>query len=196
MNALDVRDRRALWLGALIVLPVLFWRGVVSPFDAAVSGAQERAEQSRALLAREQAALLDAPRLPAALAALRLRGVDEAPRLFGGADTVAATAALANWVRSAAAGAGLHSAQASAGPVDPVSGELRAVSVDLRAEGDFGAVAAWIELMDSGERALVVDRLDISASGNDDGTVAISARVRGFSASFAAPVAAVRGRRP
>jgi hypothetical protein len=40
--------------------------------------------------------------------------------------------------------------------------------------------------MESGERLLSVERLDVSSTGASDGTVTLSARVRGFTAPFAA----------
>lgn len=169
---------------------------IVSPFNEAIARDEARAAQGRELLAREKAALRDAPQLPALLAELRTRADGEAARVFGVTDTVAATAALAGWVRNAATGAGLRGAQTIAAPVQLVAGDVRAVGVDLRADGDFSAVANWLDLMASGERALVVERLDLSAGLDATGSVSLGARVRGFIAPFAVPRTAVRGRRP
>lgn len=179
----SARDRRALWIGAAIVAPVLLWRLAMAPAAAAMARADERVTAARELLARERAMLRDAPRLPARERTTRARAADEAPRLFGGADTVAATAALAAWVRDAAVGAGLRNAQASAAPVEVVTEGVAAVGVELRAEGSFAALAAWLELMESGERLLAVERLDIAAA-DTDGAVSVNARVRGYAAAF------------
>lgn len=179
------RDRRALWLGAVIVAPVLLWRLAVVPYREAITRAADRVVSVRELLAREKALLRDAPRLPALAQAAVVRASEESTRLFGGADTVSATAALAGWVRDAAAGAGLHGAQASAAAVETVAGGVESVGVEMRAEGSFAAVTAWIGLMESGERLLSVERLAVSATGATDGTVQVSARVRGFTAPFA-----------
>lgn len=181
----SARDRRALWIGAAIIVPVLLWRLAIAPSASALARASERATAARELLAREQAMLRDAPRLPAREREARARAANEAPRLFGGADTVAATAALAAWARDAAVGAGLRNAQASAAPVETVTEGVASVGVDLRAEGSFAALAAWIELMESGERLLAIERLDIAAAGAE-GAVSVNARVRGYAAVFAA----------
>ncbi len=186
------RDRRALWIGALIVMPVLLWRVAVVPYRAALAQGEERATSARELLSREKALLRDAPRLPEMAKAAATRAEDESSRLFGGADTVAATAALASWVRNAAVGAGLRAPQTSAAAVDIVTGGVESVGVDMRAEGSFAAVATWIGLMETGERLLRVERLELAATGATDGTVSLSARVLGYTAPFAT---AKRGRR-
>jgi len=195
-TALSAGDRRALWLGVLLVAPVLLWRVVVSPLNTALARADERAAQGRELLARERIAIREAPALPAQLADLRARAKGESSRLFGATDTVAAAAALANWVRNTAGGAGLRNVQMLAAPGEAVAGNVHAVSVDVRAEGDFAAVANWLDLLLSGERALVVDRLDLAASPEAAGSVALGARVRGFVAPFTPAQPATRGRRP
>ena len=62
---------------------------------------------------------------------------------------------------------------------------LRSLGVDVRVEGPFSAVAVWLALLEQGERALSIERLDLIATGRSDGTIAASARVRGFSARLA-----------
>lgn len=188
----NARDRRALWLGALIVIPALLWRVAVVPYREALGRGAARATAARELLSREKALLRDAPRLPALMQASAARADDESTRLFGGADTVAATAALASWVRNAAVGAGLRAPQAAAAAVDIVAGGVESVAVDVRAEGPFAAVTMWIGLMESGERLLWVERLELSTTGATDGTVSLSARVLGYTAPFST---AKRGRR-
>jgi len=185
-SSMGTRDRRALWLGAVIVLPVLLWRLAVVPYRESLARGEDRVVSVRELLSREKALLRDAPRLPAMAQAAAARAADESARLFGGADTVAATAALAGWVRDAAVGARLRNAQTSAAAVETVAGGVESVGVDVRAEGSFAAVTSWIALMESGERLLSVERLDVSSTGATDGTVLLSARVRGFTAPFAA----------
>lgn len=178
MIALDRRDRRALWLGALILVPVIAWRGIVTPIQSALDRGAARVEASAGLLAREQALLRDGPRLPAALAAARARLADEAPRLFRAADTVNATMTLGAWVRGAARGAGLADTRIAAAPVLPGVDELLHVQVDVRGQGTMAAVAAWLQSMESGERLLAIERFDLSAAG--DGLVTLDARVSGF----------------
>ena len=50
MSALSRRDRRALWIGALIVGPVLAWRGLAAPYASWLD-----AQDARAVAAAEGA---------------------------------------------------------------------------------------------------------------------------------------------
>lgn len=57
------RDRRALLLGAAIMIPALFWILGVRPYRAALSEARERVAAEQELLARELALLASADQL-------------------------------------------------------------------------------------------------------------------------------------
>lgn len=189
---LSVSERRTVWLGALVVAPVLAWRLVVTPYLAGVQQANERVATARELLSREKALVRDAPLLPARARRAAERLADVAPRLFDAADTVASTAALASWVREAARATGLHVTQSDAAPVEMRAAGVAALAVDARVEGSFGAVVEWLDLLESGERALAIERFDVVATGAAEGTIAASARVRGFAVPLRDPA---RGRR-
>lgn len=180
---MSVRDTRALWLGALIVVPVLVWRALFVPFVAGVRRAHDDATTQRGLLAREKALLRDAPALPARAKAASARAAVMARRLFSEADTVAASAALSSFVRAAARSSGLRVTQTDAAPVEVRDG-IVALGVDTRVEGTFGAVVRWLDELESGDRLLSVERFEVLATGTSEGTIAASARVRGFGARF------------
>jgi type II secretory pathway component PulM len=171
-------DRRALWLGALIVTPVLAWRAVVAPMSASVAQQEVRAAAAAGLLARERALLRDGPQLTAALAGARRTLAAESPRLFIAADTVGATSSLAAWVRGAATAAGLHDARIEVAPAVPQPGALLGVQVDVRAQGSLTAVAGWLSALERGDRLVSVRRVEIART--DGGAIAVSARVRGM----------------
>lgn len=177
MTSVTPRDRRALWLGALLVGSLIVWRGVAQPLAAALELRASRAATSAQLLAREQGLLRDRTPLAAALALARRRLDGQSVRVFSAVDTVGATASLAAWVRGAATAAGLREARIEAAPVATVTGGLFGVQVDARAQGDIAAVAAWLASMEHGERLLSVDRLELTGAG--DGALVVSARVRG-----------------
>ncbi|MBI3567539.1 MAG: type II secretion system protein M [Gemmatimonadetes bacterium] len=179
---MSTRDRRALWLGALVVVPVLAWRAVVAPVAAGVQRAHDDAATQRGLLAREKALLRDAPLLPARAKHVAERAAVMAPRLFNDADTVAASAALSAFVRDAARSAGLRVTQTDAAPVEIRGAGVVALGVDTRVEGTFGAIVSWLDQLESGERVLTVERFEVTATGTSEGTIAASARVRGFGA--------------
>jgi len=171
-------DRRALWLGALVVVPVLAWRAAVAPLAEFVAQHDTRAAAAAELFAREQALRRDGPQLAKALAGAQRTLAAESPRLFIVADTAAATSSLAAWVRGAAIVAGLHDARIEAAPATPLSGALREVQVDMRARGDLAAVAGWLSALERGQRLVLVQRLELVRA--DDGTLAMSARIRGL----------------
>jgi hypothetical protein len=66
-HRLSYRDRRALVLGLLILVPAALWLFAVQPYRAALAGVTERIAAERALLEREEALLDAAPTLPARL---------------------------------------------------------------------------------------------------------------------------------
>ncbi len=67
MSALGPRDRRALVLGGLVLVPALVWTVAVRPYRAAVAEVRERAVAERDLLERELALLASRSELEAAL---------------------------------------------------------------------------------------------------------------------------------
>lgn len=186
---LSAGDRRALWIGAFIVVPVIAVRLVAVPFIGALERANDRFAQARELLARERALLRDAPTLPPLLAQTSAEARERSGRLFGGTDTLAASSAIAAWARSAGLAAGLGSVNVQPADVAVLSGGVRSVGVDVRASGGFAAVSRWLASLERGERALIVERLEIS--GGASGELAVSARIRGLMAPFASV-----GRRP
>lgn len=178
MSALASRDRRALWLGVILVIPVIAWRAVLAPMASASAANTARAELTAGLLAREMALVRDGARLSAALDSARARLRGEAASLFTASDTTGATIALASWLRAAARVAGLADVRVEGAPVLQDAGEFMTVQADLRASGSTAALAEWLARVEGGERVISADRLDISTDG--DGTLLISARLRGF----------------
>jgi hypothetical protein len=61
---LSARDRRAIRIGTLVLLPALLWVGVVRPYRSLWGETQDRLDAERALLARERALLEGAAALP------------------------------------------------------------------------------------------------------------------------------------
>ena len=66
---LSRQDRRALVIGAVIVVPLLAWSGLVRPYLWAMEDLRDRLAAEQALLDRERNVLQDAPNLPARLEA-------------------------------------------------------------------------------------------------------------------------------
>jgi hypothetical protein len=183
MKGFTVRDRRALWIGALLVGPLLAWRVLVMPLASAHATHAAKAELAAGLLARERALLRDGPLLRARLESARGQLRAEPASHFIAADTVAAARALIAALRSAASESGLVDVGVENGPPRAVGGLIE-VQADVRARGTTAAVTSWLARLEADGRVLPVDRLDLFPDGAD--RLAMRARVRGF-ARQAAP---------
>jgi hypothetical protein len=64
VDRLSSRDRRALRLGLLLAVPVLAWVFVVRPYRSSLADLKAQVDAERGLLAREEAILASADRLP------------------------------------------------------------------------------------------------------------------------------------
>src|SRR5262245_43673936 len=68
LDALSSRDRRALRIGLLLVVPALAYVGVVKPYRAALIETRNRVAAERQLLERELALIATKKQLPLSLA--------------------------------------------------------------------------------------------------------------------------------
>jgi hypothetical protein len=66
-RALSARDRRALVIGAVVLVPALLWTAVMRPYVRTLGDYRDRLAAERALLEREKAVLEEVPMLPARL---------------------------------------------------------------------------------------------------------------------------------
>lgn len=178
MTVLTRRDRRALWIGALIVAPIMAWRGVIAPLAAIIAETRARAESAEGLLVRERALLRDAPQWSAQLAVAR-RGLHRAaPQLFIAADSLEASAAVAAWLRVAASRARLEDVRVSPVPSSFVAGDVFATEIDVTARGTTAALSRWLAAIESEAHFVSLVRVDIQI--RDDGGLEIGARARAF----------------
>jgi type II secretion system (T2SS) protein M len=190
---LAVRDRRALVLGAVVLMPVLLFRGVVRPYARARAALGERVRVQRDLLARELAVLADARSLRERRARLDASLAADAPRLFPGTEPYAATADLVSYVGETARRNRVQVQDLqgrSAAPATQAEGLTR-VQVELRGETDFEGVLRLLQTIERGPRLVRVDALAIERSGADPGgreTLTLRAALSGYSATASAPV--------
>jgi type II secretory pathway component PulM len=183
---MNPRDRRAVTLGAAVLLPALCFTLVVRPFVHARTALRERLREQHALLARELTLVAAASRLPEQVgdAAHVLRVAS--PRLLPG-DAFAATATLLHAVGDAARQHDVFiEAIEGAAPEDAGDG-LVAVQINLRGRGDLEGLLRWLTAIESGDRLLRVERLGIArlsggAAGDskDVETLTLGATVRGY----------------
>ena len=193
LPTLAPRDRRALFAGAWVVLPVLIATLVLRPWAIAASEGRSGTTRERELLLRERALLAEAPGDSARLRLASLALADDAPRLFAGAEAVTASAELARYVTTQAVVSGLVVRQAETQTVledgartDPsarADSSAEVLRVAIRASGDAGAVVRFLRLMEDGPRLVRVERIGISrglAGTSEAGTLTLTATLAGL----------------
>ena len=178
------RDRRAVILGAGILLPALLFIWGVRPYRAALADARDQLATERATLARERAAIATARRNPhlqhvadSAMRAMR-------PRLFEGKDDVMASAELASYLGEVASDTRVWLQDASTRPSLPASDGVRTLHVDIRGESDLLGILMFLQALERGDKLVRIDRLDISRTARSENedveTLTIAATVSGF----------------
>jgi Type II secretion system (T2SS), protein M subtype b len=183
-SAMTPRDRKAVVLGALVLLPPLAYIWGVRPYVAALTDARDQLITERQTLARERAALALAHRNPQLqrIADSAMREMN--PRLFAGRDDVMASAELASYLADVARKTRVWIQDAATRPAGPTSAGVRTLHVELRAESDLLGVLRFLQSLEGGEKLIRVERLDISRAPRSDEedveTLAVTATVSGF----------------
>jgi hypothetical protein len=196
-SAMNQRDRRAVVIGALVLLPFAVFLWGVRPFRAALSDARDQLDTERATLARERAAVATATQNP------RLQHVADSvmlamrPRLFEGKDDVMASSELAGYLGEVAERSRVWLQDAGTRPAAAAVDGIRTLHVEIRAESDITGALLFLQNLENGEKLVRVDRLDVSrarrAGQEDSETLSIVATISGFAtadaSSTSAPVA-------
>lgn len=194
-SAMNSRDRRAVTLGVLVLLPFALFIWGVRPFRVALSDARDQLATERATLARERAAIATATQNPqmqhAADSVMRAMR----PRLFEGKDDVMASSELSSYLGEVAGRSRVWLQDAGTRPPSPTVDGIRTLHVEIRAESDIAGALRFIQNLEHGEKLVRIDRIDVSrtrkADDKDSETLAIVATVSGFAVADAASVANV-----
>jgi len=183
-GTMNQRDRRAVVVGGLVLLPFVLYIWAARPYLAALGDARDQLATERAALARERAAVAAAehnPRLQhVADSAMRLMQ----PRLFEGKDDVMASSELAAYLGDVAERSRVWLQDAGTRPATVATNGVRNLRVELRAESDLMGALTFIQGLERGEKLVRIDRIDISKSGRGDSkdseVLSIAAMVSGF----------------
>jgi hypothetical protein len=190
--SMSPKDRRAIILGAVIVLPALIFIWGVRPYRNAMEVTRDELETARLALAREKAAVAAEPADPggqkSADSALAMVGA----RLFEGRDDAIASAQMAAYLGGVARRSRVLMQDANTRPSTTSPEGIRTLRVEVRAESDVQGVATFLHNLESGTKLVRVDRLEVSrVPGLEDKngfeTLSIAATVAGF--AFNAPPA-------
>ncbi len=184
-RTLSTRDRRALWLGALVLLPALFFVYGVKPYLAALDSARDSLSAERLALARERAAVQAAERNPGMQSLADSLVREMSPRLFAGRDDVIATAELVSHLGDVAREHDVWLQNATTRPSEVGEAGVRTLHVAVRAESDLEGLLRFLQALERGNKLIRVERLDVSVTPNvfsdtDVEPVTISATITGY----------------
>lgn len=161
---LTPRDRRAVTLGAALLVPSLLWVFAVAPYLGALHAAGDRLAAQRGLLRRELDVLAEARAYPSAFGVGARRLLAVAPRLAGGDDPAAAGAAVAGYVRRLGQMGGANVTRVEPGPVRQAGGGLVALPVAVTGEADLEGLMTLLQLLETGPKLVRVDELKVEAN--------------------------------
>jgi hypothetical protein len=189
-STMSAKDRRAIIIGAVILLPALFFIWGVRPYRAALTEARDELETARIALSREKAAVGVTGANPQAQRSADSALMMTAPRLFEGRDDAIASAQLGGVARRSR----VLMQDANTRPSTTSPEGVRTLRVEVRAETDVQGVATFLHNLEAGNKLVRVDRLEISrVAGLEDKngfeTLSIAATISGF-AFAATPTAA------
>src|SRR4051812_39490599 len=161
-STMSAKDRRAILLGALILVPALLFIWVVRPYTAALTDARDAIALERLALSRELAAVKNAQVDPTGQRAADSAVTAAAPRLFEGRDDAIASAQLAAYLGTVAKRSRVLLQDANTRPAVVLAEGIRVLRVELRAESDVQGITTFLQNLEGGAKLVRVDRLEIS----------------------------------
>lgn len=191
-STMSAKDRRAIIIGAILVLPPLFFLYGVRPYRTAMAETRDELETARLALSREKAAVAAKPTAPGgqqfADSALSL----VATRLFEGRDDAIASAQLAAYLGTVARRSRVLMEDANTRPSMMSPEGIRTLRVEVRAESDIQGITTFLHNLESGQKLVRVDRLEISrVPGLEDKngfeTLSVAATIAGFAFTTGKP---------
>jgi type II secretory pathway component PulM len=193
ISSMNPRDRRAVLLGAVILVPSLLYVFGVQPYLRALSSTRSHIADERELLVRERGVAAHLPSLPHEKAAASQRLSQEAARLFGADDQLVATGDLAEYIAKVAGHNGVSLEQTETRAPHPVITGLEALQVEVRAISDVDGMLQFLHELETGNKLIRIGRLSLeharqmpgagaTQSGQASGTdmLELSASVYGY----------------
>lgn len=168
--ALTPRDRRAVAWGGAILVPALAWTLGVAPYLRALDEAARRLEQDRATLRKEMEVLAGTADYRRAFDEGARKLLAAAPRLMGGDDDGAASAAVAGYLRGVARMGGAHVTRVEPGPSRDAGGGITALPVGVSGESDLEGLLTFLQMLEAGPKLVDVAELRIETSAAPAGT--------------------------
>ena len=168
-EGLGERDRRALGLGGVVLLPVILWMGVVRPYMSSLEELRDRTESERGLLEREKLVLADssgyAHRLTAATKALNHWDA----RLIRSPNLALAEAQVSAVLEGIGRESRVLLQEVRATPTPPGAAGppagLQALRMSVSGEGDFAGVLSFLRGVESEKLFLRVIGVSVDRAG-------------------------------
>jgi hypothetical protein len=183
---LTPRDTRILRLAAYILIPSLGYVYGVKPYMASLTAMRDQMVTEQSALAREQTLLADHARNPDLQRDTDAAVLNATPLLFTGRDDIIASAELATYVTKMAEAARVNLMQAGTRPTVVSSAGVRMLRIELRGESDLEGILTFLNQLETGDKLVRFDKLDISRSAgrraDEDGfeTLTMAATVSAF----------------
>lgn len=174
------RDRRALLLGSLLLIPGFFWILIARPYMRALDNVSVRLAAEQDLLARERSVLAAADRYPTEIERGAERLLEAASRLFGGASSGVASAHLARYLQELAQGGPALLTRLEPVAEEPAGTGLLALPLHVLGESDLEGLLTLLHSLESGPKLVRVDDLKIRGVRNATRTGAEEAEVLSF----------------
>ena len=172
LGRLSPRDRRAVRIAVLVLAPVLLWNVALRHYTSSWKSNHSAVEREQALLSKEWGVLVEAHSYKARFDAGATALLAEAPRLFDGADTVAAAAALADYVADQAEDHRVFVQGTQSEASAPVSDGVYTLKVRLSGASDLEGLLRLLQALESGPKLVGVETASISRAtrlGDADG---------------------------
>jgi hypothetical protein len=184
-STMSPKDRRAIILGAVLVLPALIFIWGVRPYRTAMAETREALETARIALSREKAAVAGKPTAPGGQQLADTALFLVTPRLFEGRDDAIASAQLAAYLGTVARRSRVLMEDANTRPSTTSPEGIRTLRVEVRAESDIQGITTFLHNLEAGQKLVRVDRLEISRvpgleEKNGYETLSIAATIAGF----------------
>lgn len=169
-EALAERDRRALVLGGLIVLPVLIWLGVAGPYLSSMQDLRDRTASEQLLLERERQVLADSSGYTHELAvATRAIGHWEG-RLVRSPNIALAEAQVSSVLESIGRQSRVLLQEVRAIPTPPGAQQLpeglQSLRMSVSGEGDFEGVLSFLRGVEAERLLLQVIGVSVDRTGS------------------------------
>jgi hypothetical protein len=173
------RDRRALLLGLVIVVPVLLWMLAVRPYRDALAETKALVASERSLLAREEGLLETAGHMPDDLDAAEAKADRAWRRLVGTSDATSAEADVTDYIEGLATKSRVLLEEIRGmGPLrsDHPPPGVQIIRLSVSGESDLDGITALLRRMEEGTLLLrmsemtmepVVERRRTSTRGNN-----------------------------